>query len=60
MGLSFWIYFLSVKRLDDKPVRIVESTSLEEIYSAFYDYKIDIDLNKLLDSAPFPLNIGSA
>lgn len=59
-GFKFLDYFLSVKRLDDRPVRIVESTGLEEIYSAFYDYKIDIDLNKLLDSAPFPLNIESA
>jgi pyruvyltransferase len=54
---KFTDYFLSVKRTDVAPVRITKTTSLDEINAAFYDYKIDIDLNKLLDSAPFLINI---
>ncbi len=52
-GFKFLDYFLSVKRADVEPVKIIQTTSLDEISSAFYDYKIDIDLDKLLHSAPF-------
>lgn len=56
-GFKFLDYFLSVKRADVKPVRIIETTCLGEIDSAFYEYVIDIDLNKLLQAAPFLLKI---
>jgi pyruvyltransferase len=56
-GFKFLDYFLSVQRSDTKPLRITKSTTLDEIYSTFYDYKINIDLNPLLNSAPFPLKI---
>ncbi|MBU1642941.1 polysaccharide pyruvyl transferase family protein [bacterium] len=54
-GFKFMDYFLSVKRTDTKPLKVTEGTTLDAINSTFYDYKTDIDLNKLLDSAPFSL-----
>lgn len=56
-GFKFFDYFLSVKRTDTGPLCIKEETTLEELYNAFYDYTIDIDLNRLLEAAPFEINI---
>lgn len=55
-GFKFLDYFLSVKRKDSASLLIDEDTKIEDIYKHFYDYKIDIDLNKLLDAAPFKVN----
>jgi pyruvyltransferase len=52
-GFKFLDYFLSVKRKDTKPLIINKETSIRNINECFYDYKIDIDLDKLLDAAPF-------
>lgn len=56
-GFKFLDYFESVGRKDIVPLIIDESTQLEDIKSLFYDYKIKIDLQKLIDAAPFDINI---
>lgn len=52
-GFKFFDYFGSVNRFNEKPLCISERTTLEDIYNQFHDYKIDIDLKKLIDSCPF-------
>ena len=54
-GFKFLDYFLSVNRIDSKPLIIKDDTDISKLYSSFYDYKIDIDLNKLLKAAPFTI-----
>ncbi len=54
-GFKFLDYFLSVKRKDTKPLIINKETSIEDINKHFYDYMIDIDLDKLVDAAPFEI-----
>ena len=54
-GFKFLDYFASVKRKDKEPLVITENTKLSDIYDKFYDYKIDIDLNKLLKACPFKI-----
>lgn len=54
-GFKFLDYFASVKRKDDTPLIITENTKLIDIYNKFYDYKIEIDLNKLLKACPFKI-----
>ena len=44
---------MSVGRKDREPLVINETTRLKEVYDKFYNYKIDIDLNKLWDACPF-------
>ncbi len=56
-GFKFFDYFLSVKRDDKHPYKIKSETTVEDLYSIFYDYDIDIDLKKLIDSFPFNINI---
>ena len=52
-GFKFRDYFMSVGRKDREPLVINETTRLKEVYDKFYNYKIDIDLNKLWDACPF-------
>ena len=52
-GFKFFDYFQSVGRECRNPLQITENTSLQQIYDQFEDYKIDIDLAKLLDACPF-------
>lgn len=52
-GFKFFDYFESVNRYNEKPLNITEETTLKDIYNRFHDYKIDIDLKKLIDSCPF-------
>ena len=54
-GFKFLDYFLSVHRHDIKPLVINEHIPLEKIFEHFSDYKIQMDLEKLLDSAPFEI-----
>lgn len=54
-GFKFLDYFLSVGRKDDLPYRINETTNITDIIEQFYDYTIQIDLQKLLDHAPFQI-----
>ncbi len=51
-GFKFLDYFMSVKRKDRKPICIKSNTKIEAIEQEFYDYKIDIDLQKLKLSCP--------
>jgi pyruvyltransferase len=52
-GFKFRDYFLSVRRSETEPLVISEETMVDDIYNSFYNYKVDIDLNELLDVCPF-------
>jgi pyruvyltransferase len=52
-GFKFRDYFTSVDRYDKSPIKIDINTKLSDIMNKFYDYKIDIDLEKLYNSCPF-------
>ncbi|KKG11617.1 hypothetical protein EO98_04590 [Methanosarcina sp. 2.H.T.1A.6] len=52
-GFKFYDYFESVGRINERPFRITENTMIQDIHSEYKDYKIDIDLGKLLDVCPF-------
>lgn len=54
-GFKFLDYFLSVGRKDNSPFIIGESTSIQDLFKQFHDYEIQIDLQKLIDHAPFPI-----
>jgi len=51
-GFKFIDYFRSVGRIDENPLVIKENSSVEDILSNYYKYKLDIDLNELLDACP--------
>ena len=52
-GFKFRDYYLSVNRPIQKPVQITADTTIQQIDEGFKDYKIDIDLDRLLESCPF-------
>lgn len=52
-GFKFLDYFESVHRKDKRPYLINSSTKIENLYELFYEYKISIDLDKLIDSFPY-------
>jgi pyruvyltransferase len=52
-GFKFKDYFGSVHRIDTEPLIITEKTTVDIINGYFYNYKIDIDLTKLLEACPF-------
>jgi pyruvyltransferase len=52
-GFKYRDYFASVGRVDRDPLIINDGTTLEEILNSFHDYRINIDLNKLINSCPF-------
>lgn len=52
-GFKFHDYFSSVKRKDTESIKISKETTLASIEKVIYDYKIDIDLEKLYNSCPF-------
>lgn len=52
-GFKFRDYFASVGRKDKNPLIINSETNIQSILNQFYDYKIEIDLNKLLNACPF-------
>ncbi len=51
-GFKFFDYFQSVHRDNEKPLKVIESTQLCEIYSQFKNYKIEIDLDALYNAFP--------
>lgn len=57
-GFKFIDYFLSVKRTDKKPFIINKDTTLEELFSTFNDYKINIDLDLLTKACPFKIELN--
>ena len=52
-NFKFIDYFQSVGREDCSPIIINQNTKLTDIYDAFYHYRIDIDLDLLLNACPF-------
>lgn len=52
-GFKFRDYFLSVGREDKEPLIVDSETTLDDIHGRFYDYSINIDLDKLLQACPF-------
>lgn len=52
-GFKFRDYFMSVGRSDTTPIKINKHTRLKDIYDSFYDYKINIDLERLYNSCPY-------
>lgn len=52
-SFKFRDYFGSVGRSETEPLIISENTSVDDIYERISNYKIDIDLNELLDACPF-------
>lgn len=52
-GFKFRDYFKSVNRIDKNPFKIKINTKLSELVEQFYSYKINIDLNKLIEVCPF-------
>jgi len=59
-GFKFLDYFSSVNRVDKKPFEIQKDSSIEEILKLFYSYKIEIDLEKLIESCPYHINLNSS
>lgn len=52
-GFKFRDYFASVGRNVTHPLTISEKTTLQELFNSFVEYKINIDLDKLLSVCPF-------
>lgn len=52
-GYKFRDYFLSVDRPIKDSIKPKLNQKIEDIEHLFYDYKINIDLNKLLNACPF-------
>jgi len=52
-GFKFRDYFASVGRKDTSPLVMREDTTVQQILDRFYDYKIDIDLDRLYEVCPF-------
>lgn len=52
-GFKFHDYFESVGRKNERPFRLTEKTTIQDIYNEFKNYKINIDLGQLLDVCPF-------
>jgi len=52
-GFKFRDYFSSVGRKNDKPLLLDNSMDMDFILNSFEDYRIQIDLDKLLEVCPF-------
>jgi pyruvyltransferase len=50
---KFRDYFSSVGRKDKQPLKINEKIELKKIYNKFKNYKIEINLDKLMNACPF-------
>lgn len=50
---KFYDYFQSVGRFNESPILITENTTLQDIYNQYREYKINIDLIKLIEACPF-------
>ena len=51
-GFKFLDYFASVGREDSKPFKINTGVKIEDIHAQFYAYKINIDLDTLVQAFP--------
>ena len=52
-GFKFCDYFMSVGRNNEESLLMTENTKLQDIYNQYYEYKIHIDLIKLIETCPF-------
>lgn len=57
-GFKFRDYFASVGRTDSEPFRVTQDTTPEQIMDRFRDYKIWIDLDKLMEACPITSKHG--
>ena len=53
---KFYDYLESIRLLYERPSEITSSSTLEDILKFKKDYKIDIDLDRLMESCPFNNN----
>lgn len=58
-SFKFLDYFESVNREDREAFLVSENTSLADLYQQFKEYKIDIDLGKLIEASPFNISISN-
>jgi pyruvyltransferase len=52
-NFKFRDYMYSVGRVDTDPIKVNEEIQVSDIIDNFSNYKIDIDLNKLMEVCPF-------
>lgn len=52
-GFKFYDYFSSVGRNEEKPLIISDEISINDIFDNFNKYKLDLNLEQLLNSCPF-------
>lgn len=55
-GFKFFDYFESVDRVDEGPLVIRESSTIDDILGTYYKYRLNIDLRELWDACPFRAN----
>lgn len=55
-GFKFYDYFESVGRDNEIPLTITQNTTIKEVIDHFKDYKVNLDMNKFIDSCPFISN----
>lgn len=52
-GFKFYDYFESVGRENEMPLTITQSITIKEIIDHRKNYKVELDIDKLVDSCPF-------
>ncbi|KKG75480.1 polysaccharide pyruvyl transferase family protein [Methanosarcina mazei] len=52
-GFKFYDYFESVGRENEFPLIITQNTTIKEIINQYKSYKINLDVDKLIESCPF-------
>ena len=57
-GFKFYDYFASVKRHVTGPIRVIQDMKLSQVITNLESYRIDIDLDALLQSCPFLSRVG--
>jgi len=55
-GFKFKDYFASVGRKDTEPLVIKKDITIQKILDQFYEYKLNIDLDKLYEVCPFKIS----
>jgi pyruvyltransferase len=58
-GFKFLDYFASVKRKEELPFILNDKITEKMIYNQFCEYKIDINLSKLMNSSPYKIKLKS-
>jgi len=52
-GFKFYDYFDSVGRTGEIPLKITENTTIQEIIDHYREYKVEINVEKLVNACPF-------